>query len=462
MAATRGSGGNKVLAILVAEKPPAPPESTPKETDAPCDPLAPSEKEQPRTPMRLVTFDPRGSGAVREVRADLPGDAKDLKAADLDGDGRDAGLLLAVRDRLLYLRDDGQGAWAEGPTLLGEAPGLSRIDPGTLRTGASSLTWIASVGRLQGYGRSPQGSWGPVREIRLPVDVEKQKTSLRLSSPAVKIVSSPQAFLGTLPREGKGIDRVRTVVASVAPDGTVQESDCWCRLPARERVLESELLDLDGTRVLVLLTTPADTLSLLEKNSCGCPLEPDRRAPATLFAGVSRMNLWQEAHPVAADVNGDGRKDLVLGYWKGLKDDTLVLDAYIRRADGKLESSPRATTFDVEEADRDVLLFGEDLTRDGLPDLLIESNGALVLHAGVRSSSGSKIVDKVPRWTIRPGSPAEANPTVVKVQLGTGGTSVSVSPPRLEGKPRILQLDTEGAPAVVLVDGAARVAVVGE
>jgi hypothetical protein len=288
-----------------------------------------------------------------------------------------------------------------------------------------------------------------------------------LTSPEVAIVPSAAPFLGTLPRGEDGVDRVRTVVVDFAADGTTRSSDCWCRLPGRERILESEILDFDGTRVLALLTMSAEKLSLFgEKLLRLCPLEPDRtkKGKPPLFAGTTRINLWQDAYPVAADANGDGRKDLVLGYWKGLKDDTVVLDAYLRH-DGGFEHAPKTTTFDVEEADRDVVLFGRDLTGDGVPDLVVEGGGAVFLHAGRRSASGSKIVDPTPRWSVIPTAAEAAATTLLMIQVGTGGSKVSGVGNRL-GDPFLADVGEGDRLAIVMVDrageGRSRLVVVRE
>jgi hypothetical protein len=115
-----------------------------------------------------------------------------------------------------------------------------------------------------------------------------------------------------------------------------------------------------------------------------------------LFAVGSRMNLWQEARFFSPDVDGDGRADLAVAYWKGLKDSRVVIDVYLRNEDGSFQPKARSTAFDVEDGDRSWLRYGDDLDGDGRPDLMIRSGNALHVHRGLASVKGAKLVDRGP------------------------------------------------------------------
>jgi len=66
--------------------------------------------------------------------------------------------------------------------------------------------------------------------------------------------------------------------------------------------------------------------------SIGAWLRPNVKLDyhAPLFAVETRVNAWQSVRLFVRDVDGDGRDDLVLGYWKGLTDDRVVLERQFR------------------------------------------------------------------------------------------------------------------------------------
>jgi hypothetical protein len=131
-----------------------------------------------------------------------------------------------------------------------------------------------------------------------------------------------------------------------------------------------------------------------------------RRGLPPAVALETRINLWQATSPIALDVDHDGRQDLVLGYWKGLKNHHLVLDAYLQKDDGTFGTSARTTTFEVEQADRSFLSYGHDVDGDGLADLvLLAGNRMLVYLGSAKANKGSDLVAEKARWTF-PLSPA--------------------------------------------------------
>jgi hypothetical protein len=99
--------------------------------------------------------------------------------------------------------------------------------------------------------------------------------------------------------------------------------------------------------------------------------------------------------PSFADTDGDGRDDLVLGYWKGLKDSRVVLDVYVRSADGSFATGARTTAFNVDDGYRGYFEYGHDLTGDGLNDLLVlDLHGRVLVVPGQPSKRGANVVDR--------------------------------------------------------------------
>jgi hypothetical protein len=203
-------------------------------------------------------------------------------------------------------------------------------------------------------------------------------------------------------------------------------------------------------------TRPAEKLSLFgEKLVRLFPLGTDRTrvGKAPLAAFESGANLWQRIHPTLGDVNGDGREDLVLGYWKGLKDDTLVLDAYARRADGSFDPKARTTTFDIDSADRAVLEYGVDVDRRDRPDLLLVAQGQLLFFPGTAVlADARKLVEARAKWKAPlPGGSVERSS--LSVSIGSEGMAMD-SFDAAEWSLRILDLDGDGASEILCVPAA--------
>jgi hypothetical protein len=203
--------------------------------------------------------------------------------------------------------------------------------------------------------------------------------------------------------------------------------------------------------MLLAETMPSDKLSLFgEKLLRLFPLEADRSrlGPAPLFAVQSGMNLWQDAHPVLVDVNRDGRMDLVIGYWKGLMSPRVALEAYVREPDGSFRSSPRTTAFDVKNGEGSYLHYGDDLDGDSLPDLLVRRDESWLLHSGLPSSSGKKLVDRKATTL-----PLEVQETVLTgaVEIELSATGVSHFTAVTQGKPQFADFAAGKGRAILLI-----------
>lgn len=384
--------------------------------------------------------------------------AGSLEAADLDGDGQDE--LLLQRDGgidLVTIPAGGSAGFRAlvedpvlakpccGPRMSWDAPTL---DDTALR--------VAVVGAFRTYRRSPNGG---------VVVVSEQETSKRLSvgservsveSPAVRPVgktSQGRVVFATEP-EAMGKRRLRTLLFD--PDGPqeTQRVESWALFPGAERVVDSAFATLNGAPVLVVTTTSADKLSLLgEKALRLYPLAGDRTRAGDppMYAATTGINLWQTAEPSILDLDKDGHDDLVLSYWKGLKNAIAALEVYRGTVEGF--EKPRTTSFDVEGGEKGFMEFGPDLDGDGHPDLILLATHELQVFPGAAPDRAiAKPVDSRPSRRIAlpdlPGTHSSA------VSVGAEGFQVSRVYGGL-GAPHCLDLDGDGRPEVVFAgDGA--------
>ena len=405
----------------------------------------------PRRPLELVALGTRGQGRLARLQSGLAADLAFLDAVDLDGDGRDE--LITGRPReLLVLRDDGSRSWGTSPEPLVSDPDLDLRETEALVFHAPTRRLCTAVfGALRCYGRpsEPSARWGMVFESPLPVRVQRRRHALQLLGTAVEAlprVGTTSLFAAGPETVGQG--RLRTLLVDPDAPEESRRVECWSRLPGAERLLEQRFVQLDGRPHLVLTTISAESLSLFgEKRLRLFALEHDRTRVGRMpvLAVESHMNLWQSGLPSVTDANGDGRDDLVLAYWKGLKDSRVVLDAYLRRPDGSFATAPVTTAFDVEDADRSMLAYA-DVDGDALPELLVRSARSLLVHPGIRGSKD--LVARTPRWTVPLGVTIDA-PDEISIGVGEDGPVLG-STFLVDGAPRLVDLDPDGPLAVVL------------
>jgi len=401
-----GPTGTREILLLVA--PPAEPETEPSEDDDESDevrrlPACPEESEETASrPLSLYRFDPGGSDELQRLDDALPKDATALDAADLDGDGDDE-LLLARPGELFWLDLAGPA----GPVTLRplvQDPDLSwkRRHPRAIRRPELEDTaWAVSagLGSLQIYGPVPEEErWEQLARVELPLEADLRGNGIRLSSPVPRFIGrdAEGRWLFATPPQSIGSSRVGTMLIAATPAGEVEVTQCWAHLPTPEQVLDESFVMIDDQPMLLVGTKPADKLNLFgEKQLRLYRLRRDRSRLGfhPEFAAESRMNLWQDAVPRMIDVNGDGAEDLVIGYWKGIFKSRVVLDAYLRGADGSFSTSPRNTAIDVKKGEEGFLHYGSDLNGNGHPDLLVRDEEHVLIYAGRASTDGKQLVD---------------------------------------------------------------------
>ena len=386
-------------------------------------------------------------------------------AADVDGDGRED-VVLFTPGRALLLRSGADGSYTGDLERLVEDDGLDvqnadlRLPAGVTLEGGRLCTGV--VGALRCWsGRGETLPWPVSLEVPLPIALARGREGLRLTGMPVQRLPGPElVFAAGFKAEGP--ERLRVVlVAPGAPEAT-HSTECWLRLPAPERVLEHAFFRLDGRPALAVTTIPAGSLSLFgEKRIRVWLLAPDRTRTGKLpvLAATSNMNLWQGAHWFPHDVDADSREDLVLGYWKGLKDSRVVLDPWLQKADGTFARGSAGAAFDVEKGDRGALRWGTDADGDGRPDLVVIADGALEVHPGVE---GKGFVSKKPGQRVPVGRSGEGD---MDMEISFGGDSPHQAFPLFtpyaepirpadldgDGDPEWLVLPTAGHPSLIIV-----------
>jgi hypothetical protein len=427
-------------------------------------PACPQEEKRTAVPTALYRLDREGEGGLSLLRDDLPHDCTGLVAADLDDDGIDE-LLIARPDVLLLDRSLAPGGEDREalPSVL-EAPDPRWLefhavvppDPG--RDGTVVATMVRR-GSLVVFGPGgPDGRLERLGEAPLPLEGDLRGDGLVISTRIPHFIGSRPsgALLFATPPESLGKLRLRTRLIEVKGSGEPTVTESWARLPEPEEVLGRRFLMVDGRPVLLVTTKPAGKLNLFgEKRLRLYPLARDRSRLGLnpLFAAKSRMNLWQSGTPSMIDVDGDGVEDLVIGYWKGLLDSRVVLDAYLRAADGSFVASPRTTAFDVKKGDRSFVQYGEDLDGDGLPDLLVRGAEGLLIYRGRSSRNGKKLVE--PRPLTIPLGPAPETPESVGVEVDSRKGARWIERFATE-RPRLADLEGDGRVELLLVDRGGR------
>ncbi|HEX6850702.1 MAG TPA: VCBS repeat-containing protein [Candidatus Polarisedimenticolaceae bacterium] len=283
-------------------------------------------------------------------------------------------------------------------------------------------------------------------EAAIPVEV-------RRASNGLNVVSLPLvAIAGRLvtPPVAVGLERVRIYAADATAWPPAFET-CWGRLPSPERVLDSAIVTLDGEPHAVVTTMDATKLEVFgEKRLRVFPLRSDRTRAGVeaRLASETDMNLWQPATFVTRDLNGDGRDDLAIAYWKGLRSVKAAVE--VRLADGAGGFGPaRRTEVGLDEDSPGWLGFDRDLDGDAVPDLALVAGARLKAFRGRATADGRRVVEPRPYLDVPAGDPG-----------GGGGFSISIGASGVDGGPvgggtgvRVEDIDGDAAPEVIVASG---------
>jgi len=468
----RNVDGTREIALLVEPKTPATIAENSTGDDEETDeqerlPACPAEDDT--KPDLLLLRLARVDGALPvTVRENLPHDLTALDAADLDADGTDE-LLLAREEELFVVTPTGERRVVKDPGLV-----WSSLHPRATeqpQLDGRPLVPTTPLGELVLFGAGESAEeWVRLASVEIPVKGAAGKHSLTLFNPRPRFVGARKdgtLIFATRP-ERFGKQRLQVSLVLISPDGEATVTDCWTRLPEPEDVIESKFLIVDRKAMLLVTTKPSFKLSLFgEKRLRLFPLELDRSrlGKPAVYVAESRMNMWQEADVRLLDVNDDGLRDLVIAFWKGLKDDRVVLDAYLRKEDGWFATSPKSTGFDVNPAkrrtspddkarrpdpDRSFTSYGRDLDGDGLPDLLLQSPAGLLVYRGRATKNGERLVETKPLEI-----PFVTESEIGNQYLGIHMDGLEIWTLGNPGEPRLADLDGAGASEVLIVTRAA-------
>jgi hypothetical protein len=388
----------------------------------------------------LYLIDTAGAGSQRRLVAGLPEKASVLTAADLDGDGADE-ILLGAPGTLWGL------GTPEAP--VAPRPLLEGVDPRHL-LGLQGVRREAlaapEVGRLRTWGRGGDGKLVPGASFELPVRAQRQRAAIRLETPDVEMLASAEGAppLYLVGPEENGKTRLRTLLLTRDADGAEQRTEAWSRFAGPEAVGAHWFVRIDGRPMLLVTTTGAAKVSLFEKQKIRLfPLTADRsRAGQSPVLGApTESHRWFPAEPTIADLDRDGRDDLVVVQQEGLRGKSLRVEAFFGQGDGhgRFELPSRKTSVDVQAR---AWRYGQDVTGDGRPDLLAIQEKKLLVFAGAADPRRGPL-DRRPYAAID-------LPTTEQVTITASAGSEGAGVATQRGKPlEMIDLDGDGRAEIV-------------
>lgn len=438
-----------------------------------------ADSDEPPPPVRLEVKELDWAQVIDAV---LPGRALDV--APWPGDGAELqGLAVLVQPeaeglgpqlyRLQGRQDDLQPVVGDLPEdidslhlqgdrlWLGADDAVYRLDNGTaellLRLGGLRLDdlvergliteeriLIPEVGRLRTYSVDLQAT---EESVELPVEAQRRARRIQLQSP-------PMRRLGTDDRYWVGdpqtVDahrlRVTWIDQQAAADERLQES--WLRFATPEDLEQFRFVHIDGRPAVLLATTRGDKLGIFEKLRLRTfLLKSDRtragRLPRAQVETATRN--WYAIDPSIVDFDGNGKDDLLLIQPQGLGAGELLVELHLGRGGGLLEPRSRRSKLKLEAAGWDM---SSDVTGDGTPDLLVVSGGEFSIYAGLPQHK-RRVVDDKPLHHLAASVLSSATVSVSIDMSNEGSSGESIG---LHSRPRLLQLDADATPEIVVLD----------
>lgn len=283
--------------------------------------------------------------------------------------------------------------------------------------------------------------------IEMPVEARRHANRIRLWSPPIRRLEDGRRWVSDPESTDSHRFRVTTVDLEAADDERLQES--WLRFAGPEDVEQSHFVHIDGRPAVIVATTRGDKLGVFEKLKVRTfLLKSDRtragRLPRNQLETVTRH--WYRVEPLIVDFDGNGKDDMLLIQPDGLMAGSLKVELHLGRGSGLLEPRSRRSKIDAESAGWDMTT---DFTGDGAPDLLLVSEGELRLYAGLPRHK-KRVVDSEPVHRLGAAVLSEGS-VQVSVELSESGSDGAAS--GIFSAPRLLQLDSDTRPEIVLVQG---------
>jgi hypothetical protein len=293
---------------------------------------------------------------------------------------------------------------ASGGRVLGGAAAGAGTD-----TFATAPPWLAQV-RL-GESRALRLAGGDVQAGEaqaLPIEAARKGWGLDLTTPPLGFAGN---WLVVGPRaEGR---RLRTLL--IGPAGERHEHVGL--LPEAEQIADTAVVIVDGRPLLVLGTFRG--LGLTTKKRLRV-FALDGTAQAPVIAREIPAKVWNKLVATAADLDGDGRQELVVAAAEGFSEDTVTLSVFAGRGEGRLATQPAETSVPAKKAS---WRYG-DVTGDGRPDVVTLAEGKLSIHA---ASGPQGLPSRRPTSTHNLGSSEPPARRQVEVSIGSGGGNVEQS-----------------------------------
>jgi len=274
------------------------------------------------------------------------------------------------------------------------------IDLRSVTGSGAGRPWIpaAHTGALELFAPAAGGALARKASFPLPVKAERQRWGVRLSCPPVSLLPGDPAVFAAGP-EAEGRRRLKTVLQ---PADGAAPTEAWSLLPAGERMVgDYAYLRLDGAPVLAVASF--EKIGVFAKKRFRLFLltrDRSRKGSAPAFATETDCPLWFLLETTIADVDGDGKQDLILSHPAGLRGKELIVSAYRGLGNGKFDPNSRRWKLGEQVTD---WRYGADLTGDGLPDLLVYVGDRLLLYPGEK---GSRPLSGKALWSFPvPGAP---------------------------------------------------------
>ena len=368
---------------------------------------------------------------LRPVATDLPSTADTLLRHSEQ-------LWIGDEGRILRYQED------QGLTTLLELEGLSLGSLVTRGLISEERVLIPEVGKVRQYTADLR----PTDEgFPLPVEARRRPGRLELWSPPIRrhgdalhrFVTDPIAL---------DAHRLRVTSIDLEAEGEDRLQDSWLRFAGPEDVEQSHFVHIDGRPALIVATTRGDKLGIFEKLELRTfLLKPDRthagRLPRNSLQTATRN--WYEVEPRIVDFDADGKDDLLLIQPQGLGADELLVELHPGRGGGLLEPRGRRSKLKVEGSSWDM---SSDFTGDGTVDLLLMAEGELRIYTGIARHK-KRVVDDTPRHLL---GPAVSGDTDLQVAINVSAQGSESEAIGFHRPPRLLQLDGDPRPEIVLME----------